>query len=96
MYERALRGYEDVLGLENVEKYRPAVNTMANRGHLYVKQGELTKARETYSRALLGFQTILGSSSDDYQSIKAAIESLGLSPGKAQCISNYLKAEKLK
>ena len=32
---------------------------MLSRGRLYVEQGDLTKAREAYSRALLCFQTIL-------------------------------------
>jgi len=44
MYERALQGYEDALDLNNIEKCRPALNTMSNIGNLYVKQGELTKA----------------------------------------------------
>ena len=90
MYERALQGYEDALGLKNVEKYRPALNTMYNRGNLYVEQGELTKAREEYSRALLGIHTILGPSSDEYQNMKAVIESIDLSQGKAQCVTNPL------
>ena len=76
MYERALKGYEDAIGLENVGTYRPALNTMLNRGNLYMEQGELTQAREVYSRALMGFQTILGPLSDEYQGVKAVLESL--------------------
>ena len=83
MYERALWGYEEALGLENVENNRTALNTMLNKGCFYVEQGDLTKAREAYSRGLLSFQNILESSSDMYQSSKAEIESLDLSLGKA-------------
>ena len=88
MYEQALQGYKDALGLKNVENHRSALNTMTNRDHLYVKQEELTKTEEAYSRALLGIQTVLGSSSDEYQSIKAMIKSLGVLSGKTQCIAN--------
>ena len=82
MYERALRGYENALGLENASNYRPALNTMTNLGQLYTMHGELAKAQEKYLKALLGFENICGTSSKEYQSIKAMIKSLDLSPGK--------------
>lgn len=90
MYERAIRGYGDAIGLENVERCQPALFTMVNKGILYVKQGELTKAREMYSRVLSGFYTILGPSSEEYQDLKARIESLNQSLDKAQSIANPL------
>ncbi len=90
MYERALKGYENAIGLKNVGTYRPALNTMWNRGNLYVKQGELTQAREAYLRTLIGFQIILGPSSDQCQEIMAALESLNLSSGKTRCVANLL------
>jgi tetratricopeptide (TPR) repeat protein len=90
MYERALRGYEDAIGLENVGTYRPALDTMWNGGTLYVKQGKLTQAREAYSMALMGFQIILGPSSDEFQSMKAVLESLDLLLGKIRCVTNLL------
>jgi len=90
MYERALKGYEDAIGLENVGIYKPALNTMWNRGDLYVKRGELTQAREAYSGALMGFQIILGPSSNECQKIKAAFELLNFPPGKTRCVANFL------
>ena len=37
IYERALRGIKEAPGLENVGKYRPALNTIENIGDLYAK-----------------------------------------------------------
>jgi tetratricopeptide (TPR) repeat protein len=44
MYERALRGYEEALGSDDMQQYRPALNTLENIGDLYVKQAESVKA----------------------------------------------------
>ena len=55
-----------------------------------MKQGELTQAREAYLRALMGFEIILGPSSDNCQMIKADLESLNLPPGKPRCVANLL------
>ena len=85
MYERALRGYKDALGLERVETYTPALRTIFYKGRLYVKQGDLIKARDAFSRALLGFQTIFGSSSDTCQKIKAELEALDTLSGESWC-----------
>ena len=74
MYERVLRGYEEALGHENVEKYRPALNTIENIGDLYMKRGGFAKVQEMFIRALLGFQTILGPFSNRYQYIRAKID----------------------
>ena len=64
MYRRALQGYEKALGLENVTRYRPALDTMWNLGDLFAAQGRLDEAKEMYSRARAGFQTLLGPSSN--------------------------------
>ena len=90
MFERAVKGYEDAVGLENVETYKPALNTIWARGNLYVKQGKLTQAREAYSRALVGFRIIQGPSSDVCQELEAALEALNLQPGMIRCIADLL------
>jgi hypothetical protein len=38
MYQRALQGYEKSLGLENVARHRPALNTISNLGDLFATQ----------------------------------------------------------
>ncbi|OXV05561.1 hypothetical protein Egran_06671, partial [Elaphomyces granulatus] len=46
MYQRALQGYEEALGLENVARYQPALNTIWNLGNLFATQGHLDEANE--------------------------------------------------
>jgi hypothetical protein len=43
-YQRALQGYEEALGLENVVRYRPVLNTMWNLGGLFAAQEQLDEA----------------------------------------------------
>jgi len=76
MYQRAMQGYEKALGLDNVARYRPALNTMWNLGDLFAAQGHLSEAKEMYSRARTGFQVLLGPSSDRCQRLERSIASL--------------------
>jgi len=64
MFQRALQGYEKALGLENVARCQPALITTCNLGKLFATQGHLDEAKEMYSRARTGFQTLLGPSSN--------------------------------
>jgi len=82
MYQRALQGYEKALGLENIARHRPALNTIWNLGELSAAQGYLDKAKEMYSRAFTGFQALLGSSSNECQLIERKIASLDATQGK--------------
>ncbi|KAK2599959.1 hypothetical protein QQS21_005343 [Conoideocrella luteorostrata] len=50
-YLRALRGYEKVIGTQNVTRYRPAINTTWGLGSLLWSQGHLVEARGNYQRA---------------------------------------------
>ena len=86
MYQRALQGKEKALGLENIARYRPALNTMWNLGHLFETQGHLDKAKEMYSRAHTGFQVLLGPSSNECQR-ERSIASLDATQGKCRDIS---------
>ncbi|KAN0073072.1 HET domain containing protein [Elaphomyces granulatus] len=76
MYRWALQGYEKALGLEDVTRYRPALNTMWNLGDLFAAQGHPGEAKEMYSRARTGFQVLRGPSSDVCQQLDLRIASL--------------------
>jgi tetratricopeptide (TPR) repeat protein len=86
MYQRALQGYEKALGLENVARYRPALNTMCGLGDLFADQGHLDEAKEMYSRAYTGFQAVLGPSSNQCQYLERRIASLDFTQGKRKDI----------
>ncbi|KAN0067154.1 HET domain containing protein [Elaphomyces granulatus] len=75
MYRRALQGYE-ALDLENVARYRPALDTMRNLGGVFAAQGHLDEAKEMYSRARNGFQALQGPSSHVCQQLDLSIASL--------------------
>ena len=52
MYLRALRGYEEALGVG----HSSTLNTVNNLGILYKNQGMLGEAEKMYARALLGYE----------------------------------------
>jgi tetratricopeptide (TPR) repeat protein len=56
MYERALRGYEEALGLTHTS----TLDTVNNLGALYRNQGKLGEAEQMYERALRGYEEALG------------------------------------
>jgi tetratricopeptide (TPR) repeat protein len=82
MYQQVLQGYEKAQGLENVARYRPALNTIWNLGDLFAAQGYLDKAKEMYSRAGTGFQALLGPYSNECKRIERSIASLNTTQGK--------------
>jgi tetratricopeptide (TPR) repeat protein len=54
MYERALRGYEEALGIG----HSSTLQTVNNLGALYADQGRLDKAEQMYERALRGHEAL--------------------------------------
>ena len=56
MYERALRGYENVLG----PNHTSTLDIVNNLGLLYSDQGKLKGAEAMYQRALAGTEKTLG------------------------------------
>ncbi|KAM3066460.1 hypothetical protein ACMFMG_012045 [Clarireedia jacksonii] len=60
MYQRALQGYEKVVGTDNITTYIPALNTIWNYGSLFEHQADIAKARAMYSKALLGYEQVFG------------------------------------
>jgi Tfp pilus assembly protein PilF len=78
MYERALRGYEEALGYERAQQYKPALNTLENMGNVYAKQDKIAMAHAMYARALSGLTSVLGQSSGKYMKLAAKIDALPL------------------
>ena len=56
MYERAMRGYEEALGVG----HSSTLTTVNNLGLLYADQGRLGEAEKMYERALRGKEEALG------------------------------------
>ncbi len=56
MYERALRGREEVLGT----RHTATLDTVHNLGLLYADQGKLAEAEKMYERALRGYEDVIG------------------------------------
>ncbi|CAN9242765.1 unnamed protein product [Alternaria alternata] len=54
MYERALRGFEEALGVG----HSSTLNTVNNLGSLYADQGKLDEAEKMYERALRGYEAL--------------------------------------
>ncbi|KAF2711453.1 FabD/lysophospholipase-like protein [Pleomassaria siparia CBS 279.74] len=79
MYERALQGYKIASGKESVEQYPRALDTIENMGILYEEQGEYTKARAMYSKALLGRQKAFGPSSYKCRRLESRMDALSTS-----------------
>jgi tetratricopeptide (TPR) repeat protein len=52
MFERALRGWEKVLGAE----HKSTLTTVNNLGLLYADQGRLDNAEAMFERALRGYE----------------------------------------
>ncbi|USP81646.1 hypothetical protein yc1106_08920 [Curvularia clavata] len=71
MYERALRGYEEVLG----PSHTSTLDTVNNLGNLYADQGKLGEAEQIYMRALRGYEEALG---PDHTSTLDTVNNLGL------------------
>ena len=65
LFERALSGYERVLGL-NHESTLMAVSNLAT---VLYKQGRLEEAKKLYERALAGFTRVLGPNNEQTKAI---------------------------
>jgi tetratricopeptide (TPR) repeat protein len=58
MYERVLRSYEEALGSDRVQQYRPALNALENMGDGYMLQAAIPKAQAMYVRAISGLSSV--------------------------------------
>jgi hypothetical protein len=59
---QALQGYEEALGMENVDRYIAALNTMFGLDNLFQAQKERPQSNQMFQRALAGFKVVLGTS----------------------------------
>ncbi|KAJ5778860.1 hypothetical protein N7457_006580 [Penicillium paradoxum] len=71
MYQRALAGYEEILG----PKHEFTLNAVHNIGRLYRDQDKPDKAEEMYQRALAGYEETLG---PNHQSTLTAVHNIGV------------------
>ena len=76
MYHRALTGYEEILGIEGVKSYMPALKTMRNLGDLYSKIKSHDQSGMMYKRALAGYTIHQGPSSDICLDISRRLDAL--------------------
>lgn len=76
MYERALRGYETALGIDNITTYIPALNTLWGLGSLFKCQADFTNARVMYLKALAGYEKVVGPKHLKCQSLQEILQDL--------------------
>ncbi|KAH8598438.1 hypothetical protein B0O99DRAFT_591724 [Bisporella sp. PMI_857] len=89
MYDRALQGYEDALGLELASSYLPALNTLFAFGDLFLQTDRKDMAKAMYNRALPRYTNVQGRSSNQYQTspLTSGSESSTASPSSACRVS---------
>ena len=80
MYQRALQGYEKVIGVENIMTYILALNTILNLGLFFAKENNLVKARIMYSKALAGYEKVFGLNHPKCHSLQERIQALDTLP----------------
>jgi tetratricopeptide (TPR) repeat protein len=76
MYQRALRGYEKVLGTDNSSTYIPALNTIWALGTICEYQSDRAKARVMYSKALVGYERAVGPDYPGSQQLRGILKTL--------------------
>jgi calcineurin-like phosphoesterase family protein len=81
MYQR-VQGYEKALGVENITTYIPALNTIWNFGLLFEEENDLVKARVMYSKALTGYEKVVGPNHPKSHSIRERLRALDTSTGE--------------
>jgi hypothetical protein len=77
MYGRALHGYETAFGTDNITIYIPALNMLWGLGSLFECQADFAKARIMYSKALAGYETVVGPGHPRCQSLREILQALG-------------------
>lgn len=76
MSERALRGYETALSIDNITTYIPALNKLWGLGFLFKRQADFTKARIMYLKALAGYEKVVGPEHPKCQSLQEILQDL--------------------
>jgi tetratricopeptide (TPR) repeat protein len=73
MYERALRGREEALGVG----HSSTLQTVNNLGLLYANQGKLGEAEQMYERALRGYEALSGVRVQQYLPALNTLQNMG-------------------
>ena len=73
MYQRALRGKEEALGVGHTS----TLQTVNNLGLLYADQGRLDEAEQMYERALRGYEALGGVRVQQYLPALNTLENMG-------------------
>jgi tetratricopeptide (TPR) repeat protein len=76
MFAWALQGYEEALGPMLLPSYIPALNTMFNMGLLHSTRHDTVMARMMYTKALSGFASVQGSTSEVCRDIQRRLAAL--------------------
>ncbi|PVI00233.1 hypothetical protein DM02DRAFT_655681 [Periconia macrospinosa] len=82
MYQRALQGNEKARGPEHLSTYVPALNTMWGLASLRDRQHRVEDARTWYSKALLGYESAVGSDHPKCRRLRSDLASLGTEQNK--------------
>jgi len=75
-YKRALRGYEKVIKPENLSTYIPTLNTMWGLAYLFDRQHRVEEARAWYSKALLGYESVVETAHPKCHSLRSNLATL--------------------
>jgi len=84
MYEKALQGYENLLGLETVSTYLPALDIMFALGDLFAKTNRKDKAMIMYNRALTGYTAAQGPSSGKCRQLADRLQALQVASAESK------------
>jgi hypothetical protein len=84
MYDRALQGYEDALGLQLVPSYLPALHNICVFGDLLLQTGRKDTAKVMYDRALSGYTIVQGPSSKRCEQLKDRLQALQITSAKLE------------
>jgi hypothetical protein len=76
MCQRALQGYERLIGTDSIITYVPALKTIWGLGSLSKRQGDIAKARTMYSKAYIGYEKVFGSEHLESQRLWKMLRSL--------------------
>jgi hypothetical protein len=82
MYDRALQGYEDALGHEFASSYLPALHTMFAFGDLFSQTHWKDMVKAMYNRALSGYITVQGPSSNWCRQLEDRLQVLQVASAK--------------
>ncbi|PSN58765.1 hypothetical protein BS50DRAFT_343691 [Corynespora cassiicola Philippines] len=93
MYKRTLKGFEKAIGPSQIRTYVPALNSMWGFASLRERQGCEEDAREWYSKALSGYEKVLGSSHSNCQTLRDRIETLESREDRSKTLTGKVSEE---